>query len=271
VSDARDKKITLWDGIIEYDQPVPSARVEAVRAAIDAGLLNFERHKEALLDILRRARNPEFEPLEEDKWWRRVTNLAGIYFWEQRVKQYETLPSGDRAKRLLILARALGKACSLTDKAMGDDVGDALFSAWQEETGVAPVSIVRNDDGSFSRMLSAMEKFKKEVAGLAPLEVAAKKAADEARRERVGGGRPRGTSALSPGYILALAEFYGESTATEAATGGGSFVKFVRVFLDAVGQKDRVTERHLIGTIEDALARERKSPTGPLPSSNSRE
>jgi hypothetical protein len=260
----------LWGGIINYDEPDPSVRTEAVRAAIDAGLLKFEPHKEALLDILRRAHNPKFEPLEEGKWWRRVTNLAGIYFGEQRVKQHETLPSGDRAKRLLILARALSKARSLTDKAMGDDVGDALFSAWQEETGEAPVSIVRNDDGSFSRMLSAEEKFKREVAGLAALEVAAKKAADEARLERVGGGRPRGTSALSPGYILALAEFYRESTATEPATGGGSFAKFVRVFLDAVGQKDRITERHLIELIEDAFVQGCKS-QAPLPSNDQRE
>ena len=259
MSDGGGKKVAL-DGIVEYEEPVTSARTEAVLAAIDAGLLKFEHHKKALLDILRRARTPKFEPLEEDKWWRRVTNLAGKYFWEQRVKQHETLPSGDRAKRLLILARALGKARSLTDKAMEDDVGDALFSAWQEETGEALVSIARNDDGSFSRMLGAEEKFKKEVAGLAALEVAAKKAAYEARLERVGGGRPRGTSALSPGYILALAEFYGESTATEPATGGGSFVNFVRVFLDAVGQRDRITERHLVEMIEAAFVQGRKKP-----------
>jgi hypothetical protein len=260
MSDGGGKKVTLWGGIVEYDEPVTRAGTEAVRAAIDAGLLKFEHHKEALLDILRRARNPECEPLEEDKWWVRVTNLAHTYFWEQRVKQHETLPSGDRAKRLLILARALGKARSLTDEAMADEVGDDLFSAWQKENSEPPVSVVRNDGGSLALLQNAEEMFKKEVAGLAALEIAAQKAADAARRERVGGGRPKGTSALPTGYILALADFYRNSTAAEPATGDGSFAKFVRVFLDAVGQEDRITERHLIEMIEDALVKGRNDP-----------
>jgi hypothetical protein len=254
MSNGEIKKVTLWDGIIEYDEPVPSARTEAVRRAIEAGLLKFEDHKEALLAILRRAHNPNSgsEPFEEGKWWLRLTNLAGMYCWEARVKD-ETMPSGDRAKRLLILAKALGKARSLTDAAMKDDVGDDLFSAWQKEINEPPVSMVRNDDGSLSLVQNAEEKFNKEVAGLAALEVAAGKAANEARRQRVGGGRPRGTSALPPGYILTLADFYRKSTATEPVMGDGPFARFVRAFLDAVGQEDRITERHLIEMIEDAF------------------
>ena len=248
----------LWDGIISCDEPVPSVRMEAVRAAIDAGLLKFEHQKESLLALLRHARNPD--PDEEDKWWLRLTNLAGTYFWEQRVKQHETMPSGDRAKRLLILAKALGKARSLTDAAMGDDVGDDLFSEWQKGIGEPPVSVVRNDDGSLGLFQNAEEWFKKEVAGLAALEVAAQKAAHTARRERVGGGRPRGTSALPSGYILALADFYRTSTAIEPVAGDGSFAEFVRAFLDAVGQKNRISERHLIEMIEDAFVQGCKDP-----------
>jgi hypothetical protein len=266
MSDGESKKVTLWDGIIEYDEPVPSARTEAVRRAIEAGLLKFEDHKEALLAILRRARNPdsESEPFEEGKWWLRLTSLAATYYWEARVRQ-ETMSSGDRAKRLLILAKALGKARSLTDAAMKDDVGDELFSAWQKEINGPPVSVVRNDDGSLSLVQNAEEKFRKEVAGLTALELAAGRAADQARLERVGGGRPRGTSALPPGYILTLADFYQKIVATKPATGDGPFVGFVRAFLDAVGQKDHITERHLIGMIEDAFVQARENAAAPSP------
>jgi hypothetical protein len=261
MSNGGGKKVTLWDSIVEYDEPVTSARTEAVRRAIDAGLLKLEAHKEVLLTILRDVHNdgPKSERFDQSRTWFHLTNLAGTYHWEARVKQV-TMPSGERAKGLRILAKALGKALRLTRAAMEDDVGDALFSAWQEETGEAPVSIVRNDDGSFSRILNAEEKFKKEVAGLAALEVAANNAADEARLERVGGGRPRGTSALSPNYILKLADFYQNSTATEPVIGDEPFARFVRAFLDAVGQKDNITERHLIEMIEDAFVQGRKDP-----------
>jgi hypothetical protein len=259
MSDGGGKKVTLWDGIVEYEEPVKSARTEVVRRAIDAELLKFEAHKEVLLTILRDAHNdgPKSERFNESRTWFHLTNLAGIYHGEAIVKQ-ASMSSGDRAKRLLILAKALGKARRLTDAAMEDDVGDALFLAWKEKTGEARVSTVRHDDGSFSWILNAEEKFKKEVAGLAALEVAANKAADEARLERVGGGRPRGTSALSPDDILKLADFYRNSTATEPVIGDGPFAGFVRAFLDAVGQKDRITERHLIEMIEDAFVEGRK-------------
>jgi hypothetical protein len=255
MSKGGDKKVELWGGIISYVEPVPSVEMEAVRAARDAGLLKFECHKESLLALLRRDRNPD--PDAEDKLWLRLTNLADRYFLEG-VKQRRTMPSGDRAKRLLILAKALGKARSLTDAAMRDDVGDDLFSEWQKGIGEPPVSMVRNDRGSLTLIQNAEEWFKKKVAGLAALEVAAQRAAHKARRERVGGGRPKGTSALPLGYILALADFYRERTATEPANDDGSFAKFVRVFLDAVGQKDHITERHLIEVIQDAFALERE-------------
>ena len=258
VSNGGDKTVELWDGIISYVEPVPSADMTAVRSAIDAGLLKFERHKESLLALLRRAGNPD--PIEEDKWWLRLTNLADLYFCEG-VKQRQTMPSGERAKRLLILARALTKARSLTDAAMRDDVGDDLFSEWQKGIGEPPELVVRNNRGSFTLIKNAEEWFKKEVAALAALEIAAQKAARTARRERVGGGRVRGTSALPSGYILVLAHFYRESTATEPAA-AGSFPQLVRVFLDAVGQKDRITERRLIRMIEIAFASSAEKPVG---------
>jgi hypothetical protein len=66
----------------------------------------------------------------------------------------------------------------MTDKAMQDDVGDDLFSAWWEGTNEPRASVVRNDDGSFSLVRIADEMFKEAVAGLAALETAAKIAAE---------------------------------------------------------------------------------------------
>jgi hypothetical protein len=267
MSSTKGKKITHRGNVIEYNGPVPSDRTEkAVRNAIEADLLKFEGHKKALLTVLRGARKPKSasKAFQEGKWWLRLINLAYIFYWEARVKD-ETMPSGDRAKRLHILARALGKARSLTNEAMGHEFGGNLFSAWQEEISEPPVSVVRNADGSLALLQNAEKMFKKQVAGLAALEIAAQKAGDAARRERVGGGRPKGT-ALPAAYILALADFYRKSTATKRATGDGSFPKFVRTFLDAVGQQGRITERHLIGMIDDAFVQARKSPAARHPS-----
>jgi hypothetical protein len=64
MSNGGDKKVELWDDIINYVEPVPSVEMGAVRAAIDAGLVKFERHKDSLLALLRHARSPD--PDEED-------------------------------------------------------------------------------------------------------------------------------------------------------------------------------------------------------------
>ena len=53
MSDAGGKKIKIWDGIVEYDEPVPDTRAEVVKAAIGTSLTAFEKHKEALLGMLR--------------------------------------------------------------------------------------------------------------------------------------------------------------------------------------------------------------------------
>src|ERR1022692_325054 len=36
------KKIKLWDGIIEHDEPAPDARTQAVKAAIEVRLVEFD-------------------------------------------------------------------------------------------------------------------------------------------------------------------------------------------------------------------------------------
>src|ERR1019366_8769928 len=108
VSDAGGKKIKLWDGIIEHDEPAPDARTQAVKAAIEVRLVEFDHHKEVLLNILRDAYNhsPKSKPFDERKSWRYLTSVASIYHHQKIVKQ-ETMPVADREARLRELAKAL--------------------------------------------------------------------------------------------------------------------------------------------------------------------
>src|SRR5438552_1556817 len=122
------------DGIIKYDEPTPSAQVKRIYSAIDVGLGRFEQHKTALITILSVAHNhgSKSKPFDKLKTWRSLTTCAQTYHWEAIVKQ-ETMPIADRVTRLGALAKALGKARELTDKAMQDDqVCNDLFGAWWE-------------------------------------------------------------------------------------------------------------------------------------------
>jgi hypothetical protein len=85
MSDAGNKKIKLWDGIIEYDEPIPDAEIEELKAAIDAGLAAFEHHKVTLLEHLQNVyqRGPKSEPFDAEKSWQDLTCLAGLYFGGQ--------------------------------------------------------------------------------------------------------------------------------------------------------------------------------------------
>ena len=148
----RSKSVTLWDGILKFDKPAPSAVTERVLAAIDAGLLKFEEHKTALITILRVAHKhgPKSKPFDERKTWRSLTNCAQTYHWEAIVKQ-ETMPVADRVTRLGTLAKALRKARELTDKAMQDDqICNDLFWAWCEEAKEPLPRVVRKNDGTFA-------------------------------------------------------------------------------------------------------------------------
>ena len=110
---------TTW---VEFQEPVADAKTDAIKEAIDGGLDAFERHKEELLDGLRRVKR---QPFDEDKAWRRLTSLAGQYVWRERVKQGITKPAA-RKKRLRGIANALERARDRISEAMQNDVGDDL-------------------------------------------------------------------------------------------------------------------------------------------------
>lgn len=224
-----NKKVKLWGGIIEYDEPTASAEIERIHSAIEVGLGRFEQHKTTLITILRDAHDGQFD---EPKSWSRLTSLARSFFWQARLK-LERVPAVTRKSRLDELARALRRSRFLVDAAMQDQVGDDLFSSWCEGTNEPLLSVVRNDDGSSTAVRGPEEMFKKAVASLAALETAAFHAANQVKRP--GRGRRTGTAVLPVGYIEALATLYRETTGSKPGTGSGPFVRFVSAFLAAVG------------------------------------
>jgi hypothetical protein len=262
------KMVTILDGLIKYEEQVPDLRTKAVTEAIEAGLTKFETHKEALLANLHDAyqHGPKSEPFDADKSWRDLTHLAGTYFWEASVKQKQVaMPAADRRKRLRELAKALGQARGVADRAMQDDVGDDLFSAWVDGTHEhEPLArIVPNDDGSFA-LVRLEDEFKKVMAGIAALETAALRAADEVRTRP---GRPKGTTVLPRGYIEVLASVYQNNASEKPGAGVGPFARFVSGFLTALG-RSYITDESVIDAIKDAraLALARSNPKwGPLP------
>ena len=257
MSDAGGKKIKLWDGIIEYDQPVPDPKTEAVKAAIEVGLTAFDRHQEALLTILRNdyERGPRAEPFDADRSWRGLTSLAGAYFWRATVKQ-EVMPAAELVGRLRELEKAFGSARALADKAMQDDVGGALCSSWWEGT-----SEYAEAEGRFVDLLYIKREFEKAVTSLAALETAAIRAAGDVPTRP---GRPKGTAILPWDFIEALAAQYRDTTGSKPGAGDGPFAKFVMKFLSALGRN--IEYESVIDAIKDARTRSLQNSSGWAPS-----
>ena len=179
--------------------------------------------------------------------------VARMYYRQTIVKQ-ETMPVADREARLRELAKALGKARGMTDKAMQDDVGDDLFSAWWEGTNEPRASVVRNDDGSIALVGIADEMFKEAVAGLAALETAALRAASEAHEERTRHRGPR-RGTVPPDCIDTLAAVYRGSTGAKPGAGHGPFVRFVCAFLAAI--RANISEDYVVELAQNARSRAR--------------
>jgi hypothetical protein len=256
------KKAELWDGIIKYDEPTPSAQTERIHSAIDVGLGRFEQHKTTLITLLSDAHDGRLK-FDEPKSWSCLTSLAHSFFWQARLK-LETMPAVSRKSRLDELARALTRSRFLVDAATRDQIGDDLFSSWCEGTHEPLVSLVRNDYGSLTAVRGPEEMFKKAVVSLAALETAALHAANQVKRP--GRGRRTGTTVLPVGYIEALATLYRETTGSKPGTGSGPFVRFVSAFLAAVGVAN-ISEDYVAELAQAARSRAHSHPSEWAPSS----
>jgi hypothetical protein len=256
MSDAGGKKIKLWDSL-EVHETVPGGRTDAVKAAIKVDSTAFDRHKEALLAMLRNdyERGPKAEPFDANRSWRGLTSLAGTYLWEGMAKK-ELMPAAEQVARLRELEKIFGKARVMADKAMQDDVGAALCTSWWEGTSEYAEAL-----GRFVDLLDIDREFEKVVAILAALETAAIRAASNLPTGR---GRPKGTAILPRGYIEALAVGYRDWTGLKPGAGVGPFARFVCKFLAALGRN--IEYESVIDAIKDARTRSLQNPSGWAPS-----
>jgi hypothetical protein len=215
------------DNILDYEVPD------------DARIAEFNKHKKSLLHMLRKEheRGSNSKPFDEDEAWRGLTGLAGFYFRQGGVKQ-ETMPATELVTRLDKLKEALGKARTLADKAMLDDVGGALYSSWCEANayfrhdpdGLEPPPLTQVRIKVFDPARTK-DEFDKVVAGLATLETAASRAADDVLPTKQ--GRP---AILPRDEIWLLAALYRNSTGSIPGAGDGPFAEFVVEVLAAQGR-----------------------------------
>jgi hypothetical protein len=240
------KKIELWDGIIEYEEPASNAGAETIKASIDEGLRAFERHKKELLDVLSNAyeRGLKCEPFDADYTWRKLTSVASYYIYKELIKQ-KTMNPPDRQAKLRDLAKTLKRASDTIRETLQSDVGNDLISAWWDADATR-ASVPFGNDGQSDFV--DLQFFEKTGALLAALEAVALRAADEVVPKR---GRPKGTAILPLDFIVTLAGIYRESTQSKAGAGEGPFARLCVAFLTALGRRI-ITDESVFEAIKDA-------------------
>ncbi len=266
------KTVTIWDGAITYERPEYDAETKALLEAIETGLAEFGRHKDALLAILRDGHERGLKsvpvdadgtkpmPFDADRAWRlHLEGLASQYFHWEWVKQEVTKPA-DRQAQLRDIAKVLQRARGVISGAIQSDVADDLISGWWEGT-----SEYAEAKGHFVDLLYIQREFEKVVTSLATLETAAIRAADNVPTRR---GRPKGTAIMPRNFIEALAAVYRDATGSKPGAGDGAFAKFVMEFLTALGRRN-IEYESVIDAIKDArtwsLTRAAADKWGPSP------
>ena len=261
MSEAGRKRTKLGGGTIEYQGPVPNPDFAARRASVEADLGIFERHREALLDILREVyeRGPNSEPFKAGETWSRLRSLAEVYLHREWVKQRATKPA-ERQAQLRHIATALARARDVLTDAKRSDVGNDLFSAWWD-LDPKPLRKLFGDDDDLSNIVDVYV-FDKAIALLAALETTARPQANEIPTRR---GRPKGTANLPWDFIASLALIYRGSTGLKPGAGDGPFGRFVLEFLIALGRK----YESLIDDIKDTRKWAQRSKWSSSPFDNS--
>jgi hypothetical protein len=204
----------------EAEEPFPSAKVHA---AIKARLTAFDRHKKELLSILcnEYERQTKGRPFDKRDAWRRLRFAALVYLLEEASvdQKLATAPANKRIERLRQFGNALSRARRKADEVMSDGARGHLFLAWCEANG---------DPDLLDPILVQFDaEFDKVVAGLAALETAAFRAAEQARRRR---GRPDGTAVLPHDCIIALEAIYRDITLKKCGAGPRPFARLVKKF-----------------------------------------
>ena len=245
------RTLEITDGALKMWESVHDTRTDAGRAAIEAGLAEFDQHEKVLLNNLRKVheRRMKSEPFDADKSWRHLVSLAEFYFWEAALKR-EKMPAAAIVKRLKEFANALCQARTLVQDV---DIRGQLFDAWWDGPEYDPL-------GPYVDLPNSEREFRKPVEKLDILTALALQAVNDVPTKR---GRP---AMLSRRCIVALATVYRNGTGSIPGAGPGPFARFVCGFLNAIGQSNPVSAS-VIDAIKDARAwaQMREAPWGPSP------
>jgi len=231
------------------EEPAHDARAAAMEAAIAERLTAFDRHRDDLLAILQKVcdHKPKTKSFDPDKSWRYL-RLKALGYLELKAKaeqRQKMVPAADRVELLHELGKALrGARCKL-DEARHADIRGVLSVEWCEAHGNPDFTEFLDLIGRrFDEMVAGV------ITGLADLETAASRAAEQIRQKP---GRPRETGYLSPEFIIALESAYRYITGKRGGAGAGPFAQFVKKFLEAEGST--ITLQSVIEAIKTAKKR----------------
>jgi len=238
---------------VEAHGPHPTATT--TQRKMRARLAAFDNRRKDLLAILERAckRKPK-TTFDKMKAWRDIRFMAIRYLEEEAdIEERRMLaPAADRAKLMKRLGTALCDGRCRLNEMMHDDLRGRLFLEWCEAHGDPDLSdpVMDQFDAEFEQVVTAV------VVGLADLEAAAFRAAEQLRHRR---GRPDGMGLLQHDFIIALESTYRGITGKPGGAGPGPFTEFVKELLAALGRE--CVEQTVIDAIKDAKRREVKSPS----------
>jgi hypothetical protein len=211
------------------EEPAP-----AIKKAVEARLVKFEKHKKTLLNHLSKNRRPKLRPFDEEKRWLHLTRLAQIYFLWQAMP-----PAAKREADLRKLAEALGRVSRIAEKVRQDNVGSELVSHWID--GILPREprgqIIPKEDGSFRADIFPELDFKQMIARLKDYQAGVLRAALDVP-SRLTGPSP----SLPESYIRALRDEYEHCTGRPAGRGVGPFLRFVMRFRAALDPSYKTTD-----------------------------
>lgn len=226
----------------------------------DAKLAKFGENKKDILDKLR----TKSKHFDKEKAWRSLTGFARSYFARGSVKQ-RTMPAWERRERLREITKNLRPARRLVERIMQIDVGGDLYSVWCEANPYFRGNLNDLEPIKVFDPVRTKNEFDKVIAGLATLEAAASRAADDVRPTK------RGTPAILPREeVWQLAALYRNSTGLIPGAGEGSFADFVVEVMTALGRYNpdegkRVSGKiTFLGVVDAIQATRRWALTDPL-------
>jgi len=260
---AETNTVKTWEGVIKNRLHAHEAKAKALRAAIEAGVIEFNRHKDTLLATLRDeyCRGLRSVPVDADRSaWLRLGLLAHQYLSEELMMREFRKPAWKRTsrqKRLRDIAKILERAQDMISEALKSEVGNELLYSWRLRT----VSKHPPDD-PWPTASELGDELGQMFAGLAIVATAARRAAD-----KMSPARPGKPAILPRDCIRSLGDIYRDFTGQAPGTGTGPFYRFVMQFRAALDPSYKTTDGSgkredgsLVDAIKLALGKRRERP-----------